>query len=86
MVVRVVADRCPASTIDSDRLGFRLGPAALDEERARDPVPGERGQDRVGRPGGGGAIGMLGVERQGDPERAHFSTPVITIPRVKKRW
>ena len=49
----------------------------------------------------GSAVGMLGIERQGDPERAvgpararararprraYFSTPLITIPRVKNRW
>ena len=32
-------------------------------------------------------VGMLGVEGQGDPRAvAHFSTPVITMPRMKKRW
>ena len=30
------------------------------------------------------AVGMLGVEGQGDPEGSgYFSTPVTTIPRVK---
>ena len=30
------------------------------------------------------AIGVLGVEGEGDPQAvAHFSTPVITMPRMK---
>jgi hypothetical protein len=36
---------------------------------------------------------MLGIEGQRDPDRSaqrrvagYFSTPVITIPRVKTRW
>ena len=39
-----------------------------------------------------GAVGVLGVERQGDAERrrgsdrAHFSTPVMTTPRTNTRW
>ena len=33
------------------------------------------------------SIRMLGVERQGDPRAVgHFSTPVMTMPRMKKRW
>ena len=33
------------------------------------------------------SVRMLGVEGQGDARSlAHFSTPVITMPRMKKRW
>ena len=33
------------------------------------------------------AIRVLGVEGQRDPQRiGHFSTPVITMPRMKARW
>jgi len=36
--------------------------------------------------GAGRAIRVLRVERQGDPERAYRSTPVMTTPRTKTRW
>ncbi len=69
--------------------GLGLHPAALDEERGRDGQPVQPIQDRGRDAGLGGTVGMLGVERERDTERrgrAHFSTPVMTTPRMNTRW
>ncbi len=64
----------------------RLGPTALDEERGANVDGGERIEQPVGIAVVGRSVGMLGVEREGDPERHYFSTPVMTMPRMKIRW
>jgi len=79
-------------------LGKRLDPAALEKPGRRHVAVAEHPEDpfrdaRRVRP-----VGMLGVEGQRDAEGPalerlghrsslpYFSTPVITIPRVKNRW
>lgn len=54
---------------------------------------GEDVEDPLGHAWTMEAIGMLRVEGQGDSEPCprvdhggYFSTPLITMPRVKKRW
>jgi len=64
----------------------RLDPAALEEPR-RTHLPGrEHVEDALRDPRPVLAIGVLGVERQGDARPGYFSTPLITMPRVKNRW
>ena len=64
----------------------RLDPAALCEERRMDVRGIERVEHALLHAGAGRAIRVLRVERQGDPERAYRSTPVMTTPRTKTRW
>jgi len=64
-----------------------LGPSPLDEERGTDIEP-TQARDQGGRAlAAAGPIRVLSVERQRDAEaRRYFSTPLMTMPRVKKRW
>jgi hypothetical protein len=64
----------------------RFGPAALQEERRPDTGRRESIEEWLGIPERRGTVRVLGVERQGNPERVYFSTPVMTIPLVKTRW
>jgi hypothetical protein len=68
------------------RFGECLHPAALQEEGCADPVPVEQLEEALLDTRCRRSIRVLGIERQGDPEAVYFSTPVITIPRTKKRW
>jgi hypothetical protein len=74
---------------------FRLGldPASLEEPRRDDVALGEDVENPLADPGPVRPIGVFRVKGQGDPEfsdhvrhGAYFSTPLITIPRVRKRW
>jgi hypothetical protein len=86
MGMRMIADQVTLSCDPSRRLGVRFGPAALDEERGPDWRARESVKERLGVAERRRPIGMFGVERQGNPERVYFSTPVMTIPLVKTRW
>ena len=69
------------------KLRICLGPPALDEERGRHLQLSEALDQLPRRLSIALAIGMLGVEGEGHPESgAYFSTPLMTMPRVKKRW
>src|SRR6476469_7564608 len=82
----VVSDEvtCRADPAGDVRVGGR--PAALQEERGARRLSLEDVQDPLRDGSAGRAIGMLGVEGERHPETCHFSTPVTTRPRVKKRW
>lgn len=86
MVVRVITDQVAGIRDAARRVRVCLDPAPLQEERGGNPQAIELVQDSL-RIAAGGPIRVLGVEGQGDPERArYFSTPVMTMPRVKTRW
>ena len=86
MVVGVVADQVARLRNAARRLRIGLDPAPLQEERGGNRQGIELIQDGL-RIAPGGPIRVLGVEGQGDSERAcYFSTPVMTMPRVKTRW
>ena len=93
MVMGVIADEVAVRRDPARDLGLGLGPAALDEERRRDALRGETVEDPC-RPVRHTVppVGVLGIERQRDAERhgvrrsRYFSRPVMTMPRVKKRW
>jgi hypothetical protein len=82
----VVADE--VTRLRDARRRFRKGldPAALQEERRADLPPVEEIEEALLDARGRRSIWVLGVEREGDPEAVYFSTPVITMPRTKKRW
>ena len=94
VVEAVVADQ--VALVGDARARGRVGlhPAALEEERGRDAALARA--RRGGRSVDAGPVrpvGVLGVERQRDPERrrrrrrpAHFSTPLMTTPRMNTRW
>jgi len=64
-----------------------LRPSALEEERGTHVEPGELVEHPFGVLAVVGPIGVLGVEGQCDARRVgHFSTPVITMPRMNARW
>ncbi len=86
VVVGVITDQVARLRDAPRRVRVGLDPAALQEERGGNRQAIELIQDGL-RIAPGGPIRVLGVERQGDPERAcYFSTPVMTMPRVKTRW
>ena len=63
-----------------------LDPSALEEDRGTHAEPGKLVEDPAGVLAMVRAIGVLGVECQGDAVAiAHFSTPVMTMPRMKAR-
>jgi hypothetical protein len=71
----------------SGKFRIRLGPSSLDEERGRHLQPPKAVDQLPRRLSVTRAIGMLGVEGEGHPESGpYFSTPLMTMPRVKKRW
>src|SRR4051812_25459369 len=82
----MVADEVPRGDEPPGHVGIRLHPAALDEERRRDPAVAEDVDDPVRHPRRSRAVGMLRVEGERDPEGGYFSTPVMTMPRTKNRW
>ena len=93
VIEAVVADEMAVIHDAPGGLGMRLDPAALEEPRGGHAALGEHVEDRLAHPRPVRAVGMLGVEGQGHPElgpgprrRAYFSTPLITMPRVKNRW
>jgi hypothetical protein len=86
MGMRMIADQVTLSCDPSRRLRVRFGPAALQEERRPDTGRRESIEEWLGIPERRGTVRVLGVERQGNPERVYFSTPVMTIPLVKTRW
>jgi hypothetical protein len=86
VVVRVIADQVARLRDAARRLRIGLDPATLQEEGGGNRQAIELIQDGL-RIAPGGPIRVLGVEGQRDPERAcYFSTPVMTMPRVKTRW
>ena len=86
MVVRVVRDEVPAAPDPPRGVGMGLHPAALQEQRGRHvgEVQGIQQPVRIAR--AVWAIRVLDIEGQRDAPGRHFSTPEMTIPRVKKRW
>jgi hypothetical protein len=83
----VVSDQVPIGDDSPREIGKGLDPSALEEDRgsqrqAEKLVEHPRGVLAVVR-----TIRVLRVEGQRNARtRGHFSTPVITIPRMKKRW
>lgn len=64
-----------------------LGPSPLDEEGRAHLEPMQAGDQGRRALAAARPIRVLGVEGQRNPEaRAYFSTPLMTMPRVKKRW
>ena len=86
MVVRVAANQVPAGDPAPEaRVG--LDPSALEEEGRVKLETFQLVEDLDGPARLRGAIRVLGVEGEGDPEPAgYFSTPVMTTPRMKTRW
>lgn len=87
MVEGVVSDQVAVARHSPGHRGVGLGPAALNEE-GRAHVRIGQVADHCGlvvatmRP-----IRVLGVEGKSDTEAGcYFSTPLMTIPRVKNRW
>jgi hypothetical protein len=82
----------------SSQIGMGLDPTALEEPGRDHLAPGEGVEDALGHAGSVGTIGMLRIEGQREPKAGareprdhlraarYFSTPLITMPRVKKRW
>ena len=88
---RVVEGMAPNQVAVARQLGgqLRIGlrPATLDEERGAHLEPAETLDERGRSVSVIRSIGVLGVKGQRHPEwRAYFSTPLMTMPRVKKRW
>jgi hypothetical protein len=68
VIVGMVADEVPFIRDAFRRHGGRLRPPPLDEERCSDVLVPQGVQDHIGIPRrAAGAVGMFGVERQGDP-------------------
>ncbi len=90
MVVRVIADEMSGRRDGSSRLGYASAQRPWMKNVAGTEARSERLEQPLGRARLGRAIVMLGVEGQGDAPvgavPAHFSTPVMTSPRVKNRW
>jgi hypothetical protein len=86
VVEGVVPDQMPG--LRDPRGGLRKGldPAALQEECRPDRLSIQEVEQTLLYAGRRRPIGVLGVERERDPEAVYFSTPVITMPRTKKRW
>ena len=86
VVEGVVADQMPGIGDRARQLRECLCPAPLDEERGTRPGIGQRRQDLGRGIAVVRAIRVLGVEGERHPHRrCHFSTPVITMPRMKNR-
>ena len=86
VVEGMAADQVPVVGHPAHERGEGLGPSALDEEGGAHVEPHELVDDPFGVVAVMRPIRMLRVERQGDARRiGHFSTPVITMPRMKKR-
>ena len=69
------------------QVGESLHPSALEEDRCAHVQSPEFIEDPSGMRAVMRAVGVLCVEGEGDPRAvAHFSTPVMTMPRMKKRW
>ena len=86
MVEGVVADEMSVRDDPPRELALGLDPSALDEEGGSHAAIGQRGHDRPRAGRIVSAIGMLRVEGECHPEAvAHFSTPVMTMPRMKAR-
>ena len=86
MVEGVIPDQVPIGGDSPRHVGEGLDPATLQEERGADVQAAELVEDPGGVVAVVRAIGVLGVEGQRDPRPiGHFSTPVITMPRMKAR-
>src|SRR6478609_4128162 len=83
--MRMVADEVTRPGDPAGDIGVGGRPAALQEERGARRLSLEDVQDPLRNGSTRRAIGMLGVEGERHPETCHFSTPVTTRPRVKKR-
>ena len=90
MVVAVAPDEVARRGDPPRSLRVGLDPAALEEERGSDVQPLEGIEEAGLRGRMGRSIGVLRVEGERDAERGrrldYFSTPVMTMPRVKTRW
>ncbi len=93
VVEAVVADGMTVGSHPPGEVGLGLDPATLEEPGGPNVAFGEDLENRLADARPMRPIRMLGVEGQRDPEpgarlrrAAYFSTPLITRPRVKKRW
>jgi hypothetical protein len=86
MVEGVVADQVPVVRNPARQAREGLDPSALEEDSRAHAERAQLVQDPRRVLAVVGPIRMLGVECQGDPNAvAHFSTPVMTMPRMKAR-
>jgi hypothetical protein len=66
------------------KLGKGFHPSALEKDRCAHIQPPKLVENPAGVGSVVRAVGVLGVEGEGDPRAvAHFSTPVMTMPRMK---
>ena len=82
----MVADEVAFRGDATGQVGEGLHPSALEEDRCAHVQSPELVEDPSGVRPVMRAVGVLGVEGEGDPRAvAHFSTPVMTMPRMKAR-
>ena len=89
MVEAVIADQVAVGCDPCGESRVGLDPAALQEERGADAPRGEQLDDPGGAVLRRRMVRVLRIERERDePLRpgGYLSTPVMTMPRVKKRW
>src|SRR5262249_19288123 len=96
VVEAVVADEMAVRRDPPGQRRRRLDPPSLEEPGRGDVALGEDVEEALGHARTMRSVGVLRAERQRDakprgPPRfvrhgPYFSTPLITIPRVKKRW
>jgi hypothetical protein len=93
VVEAVISDEMAVGRDAPSELRVGLDPASLEEPCRGDPAAGEDVEDCLRYPRPVGTIGMLRIEGERDPEQVgrlprpgYFSTPLITMPRVKNRW
>ena len=86
MIEAVIADEVAVGRDAARHRRVGLDPAALEEPRRANAALGQHIEDPGVDARSVEPVGMLGVERQTDPEATYFSTPLITMPRVKNRW
>jgi len=87
VIEAVAADQVAVSRQGCGEIGVGLRPSSLHEERGSGVELSQRPDQGCRATSSVGPIRMLGIEGEGNPEsRDYFSTPLITMPRVKKRW
>jgi len=87
VVEGMVADQVTLCRRAAGEVREGLHPSALEEDGRRRLEPAELVQHPSGMLAMVWTIRVLGVERECDARSvAHFSTPVMTMPRMKNRW
>src|SRR5918992_1484027 len=87
MVEGVVPHQVPVVHDAPSQRRLRLDPAALDEEGGAHAAIGKHLHHRARAGDVVSAVRVLRVEGERNPQAvAHFSTPVMTMPRMNARW